>query len=189
MSIAKCVRLQVKNKSKEDLLDDLIRISYELDRTPSQNDLKYFNDIASSSKYTGEFGSWNEAIKLAGLKPNNDTYYSSKGIVCLSYYELLFTNMLEEYNIKFLKEEPYRKYINTDRLYRFDYIIDIDNKRFFIEIFGITSKEDYYERTKNKIQLCEENNIDLIEIYPKDFTSYKLEDIHKMYEEKLINIK
>lgn len=174
-----------RNKSREDLLDDLLRVSYELGRTPSQNDLKYFDDVASYCKYSHEFGSWNESVRLAGLKPNNEFYYSTKGVECYSYYELLFTNMLEEYNIDFLKEEPYKKYVNTNRLYRFDYIIKNSGKRYFIEIFGITSKPDYQERTKNKINLCKENNLNLIEIYPDDFTTYKLDEIHKMFMSKI----
>lgn len=173
-----------RNKSKQDLLDDLIRISEELERTPSQNDLKYFHDVASSAKYSDEFGSWNEAIKLAGLKPNNNMYYSNGGIECLSYYELVFTNMLEEYSLKFLKEEPYRKYINTNRLYRFDYVIDLDDQKLFVEIFGITCRPDYKEKTNIKINICKENQLNLIEIYPYDFTSYKTNEIYKMFLNK-----
>ncbi|MED3562242.1 homing endonuclease associated repeat-containing protein [Bacillus xiapuensis] len=173
-----------RNKSRQDLLNDLVKMSEELERTPSQNDLKYFDDVASSSTYRKEFGSWNEAVSLSGLKPNSEVYYSNNGVECLSYYELLFTNMLEENKIYFLKEERYRKYINTNRLYRFDYVIELSNQQYFIEIFGITCNQTYKERTRDKIRLCKENQLNLIEIYPNDFTSYKLEDIHKMFKEK-----
>lgn len=174
-----------RNKSREDLISDLVRMSDELERTPSQNDVKYFNDVASPATYTSVFSSWNSAIKEAGLKPNGKIYYSTNGLECLSYYELLFTNMLEKYDIKFEKEKHYKEYIETNRRFRFDYVLDINNIQYFIEIFGITSREDYEERTEHKIKLCRENNLPLIEIYPKDFKSYKLEDIQTMFEEKM----
>ncbi|MGG3892011.1 homing endonuclease associated repeat-containing protein [Metabacillus fastidiosus] len=167
-------------KTKEDLINDIKMMASELGKTPSQLDIKYFENVASSSTYRKVFGTWNKAIKEAGLKQNGDIYYSSKGLECLSYYELLFTNMLEKYNIVFTKENKYKDYIATDKNYRFDYVIQFNNKQYFVEIFGITYREDYLEKTEHKIRLCKENNLDLIEIYPEDFTSYKLEDIHKM---------
>lgn len=178
-----------RNKSKEDMLDDLVRLSDKLGKTPSKLDLKYFDDVASENKYAYIFGSWNEAILEAGLKPNNDVYYSNNGETCLSYYELLFTNMLEEYNIEFKKEEHYRGYIATDKRYRFDYVIEIDNHKYFVEIFGITCSERYDKRTEEKIRLCRENDLNLIEIYPDDFTSYKLDVVHSMLMSKISNMK
>lgn len=174
-----------RSKSRQDLIDDLIMMSNELGKTPSQLDVAYFDNVASSTTYTKEFGSWVNSIKEAGLKPLSKIYYSIKGTKCLSYYEFLFTNMLEEYNVKFEKEEMYSKYIETERRFRFDYVIYINNKKYFIEIFGMTDNKDYEKRMEHKKQLCKENGLPLIEIYPKDFTSYKLENIHKMLEQKV----
>jgi sulfur relay (sulfurtransferase) DsrC/TusE family protein len=176
-----------RNKTKNDLLDDLKRISKEIGRTPIQNDMKFFEFAASVSKYIDEFGSWNDAVISAGLTPNvtSAIYYSEKGTKCLSYYELVFANMLEKYEIEFLKEEPYKKYMETNKRYKFDYVLKLNDKIMFIEIFGIEHKKDYKERTKNKIRMCKENNLNLMEIYPKDFISYKLEEIHKMFLSKL----
>ncbi|MNF73146.1 hypothetical protein D3C84_551410 [compost metagenome] len=167
------------------MLSDLITMADELGKTPSQLDVRHFENVASASKYIREFGSWTNAIKVAGLKPIGKIYYSIKGTKCLSYYELLFTNMLEAYNIDFKKEVFYKEHMHIDRRFRFDYVIDMNNSKYFIEIFGMTGNEGYEERIKYKKYLCKENNLPLIEIYPKDFSSYNLEDIHKMFLLKL----
>lgn len=169
-----------RNKSRKELLNDLVFMSNELGKTPSQLDIKYFDTIASCKTYTNNFGSWTNAIKEAKLKQISKIYYSTKGVICLSYYELLFTNMLEEFNIKFKKEVFYKEYINTDRKFRFDYVLYINNKKYFVEIFGMMENKTYEERVKYKKQLCKENNINLIEIYPKHFSTYKLEEIYTM---------
>lgn len=60
-----------KNKifrSKEELINILRYIANDLDRTPSINDLKKYN--ISDSPFKDAFGSYNNAIKEAGLKPN-----------------------------------------------------------------------------------------------------------------------
>lgn len=176
-----------RNKSKEDLIKDLKTMAEELDRTPSQNDIRFFKCMACSAKFAKEFGSWNEAIKAAGLKPNSKVYYSTKGEKCYSYYELLFTNMFEDNNIKYTKEDYYKDYMPIEERYRFDYKIEMNNQTYFVEIFGITCREDYQDRIKTKIELCRRYNIDLIEVYPKDFTSYKLEDIYDMLINKINN--
>lgn len=174
-----------RSKSRQDLLDDLIMMADELGKTPSQLDVTHFENVASYATYSNEFGSWVNAIKEAGLKQISKIYYSIKGTQCLSYYELLFTNMLEEFDIDYQKEEMYNKYIETERRFRFDHVICLKGKRYFVEIFGMTDNKDYENRIVHKKQLCKENNLPLIEIYPKDFTSYKLDDIHKMLEEKI----
>lgn len=174
-----------RNKSRQDLIDDLIMMSDELDKTPSQLDVKYFENVASSTSYLNEFGSWTDAIKESGLIPQGKIYYSIKGTKCLSYYELLFANMLETYGINFKKEVFYRDYMPLDRKFRFDYVLNFNNEEYFVEIFGITDNKDYEEKTKYKVQLCKENKLKLIAIYPKDFKSYKLDELHKMLEEKI----
>jgi hypothetical protein len=174
-----------RNKSRRDLLNDLIMMSDELGKTPSQLDVKHFDGIASACRYTKEFGSWVNAIKEAGLKPVEKTYYSIKGTKCLSYYELLFTNMLETYDIDFEKESYYKDYMITDRKFRFDYVLNYNNRKYFIEIFGMVDNKSYEEKIKLKSKMCKENNLKLIGIYPNDFSSYKLENIYQMFIEKL----
>ncbi|MEM5009241.1 hypothetical protein WKH57_00840 [Niallia taxi] len=177
-----------KNKSRSDLIADIRWLHDKLQRVPSQLDLRYFDNIAGLGKYAREFGSWNNAVIEAGLKPNNDIYFSNRGQICLSYYELLFTNMLEDFNIDFEKEKLYNNYMETNKRYRFDYVLSDKTNKLFVEIFGITNNEDYYNKTNEKIKLCELNNLTLIKIYPGDFNSYKSKDIYNMFQQKINTI-
>ena len=177
-----------RNKSRSDLINDIKWLHSKLQRVPSQLDLRYFDNIAGLGKYAREFGSWNNAVIEAGFKPNNDIYYSNRGQICLSYYELLFTNMLEDFNIDFEKEQRYDCYIATNKKYRFDYVINHNKNKVFVEIFGITNNKDYDNKTIEKIKLCEINNLTLIKIYPSDFNSYKSEDIYSMFQQKINSI-
>jgi hypothetical protein len=52
---------------KKELIDSLKSLSNELGRVPKTNDLKKKKYIASSSTYRKYFGSWNNALKSAGL--------------------------------------------------------------------------------------------------------------------------
>ena len=170
-----------RNKNREELIKDLQMYARQLGRTPNRNDMNAITTIASENKYRSEFGSWTNAVKAAGLKPNGKIYTSINGTTCLSYYELLFTNMLENNSYEFTKEERYKNYIVTDRQFRFDFIVCINGKSHFIEIFGITKNPYYKERTELKKKLCQENGIKLIEIYPFHFQSINEDDIHNMF--------
>lgn len=178
-----------RNKTKDEMINDIIKISKILGKTPSRNDLKFFDGVASASKYSAVFGSWSKAVEEAGLQPNDDFYYAINGEKCLSYYELLFNNMLCTYKIKYKKEEHYKKYIPTKKGYRFDFVIDFNNEKYFIEIFGITNSSNYNRKIKDKINLCKQYNLKLVEIYPDDFKSYKYDYLYNMLIDKINNLK
>ena len=55
--------------SPEDLLKELHRLQDDLGRTPRIKDLKEHGKY-SQQTYRSEFGSWNDALKAAGLEPN-----------------------------------------------------------------------------------------------------------------------
>ena len=178
-----------RNKTKDELINDIIKISKILGKTPSRNDLKFFEGVASASKYAKVFGSWSKTVEEDGLPPNDDFYYAINGEKCLSYYELLFNNMLCTYKINYKKEEHYRKYIPTKKDYRFDFVIDFNDEKYFIEIFGITNSSSYDKKIKDKINLCKQYNLKLVEIYPKDFKSYKYDYLYNMLIDKINKIK
>ena len=56
--------------TNEELLDALRKLSDELDRTPSYNDMEERGEFAPST-YENRFGSWNTALKEAGIELNN----------------------------------------------------------------------------------------------------------------------
>lgn len=173
-----------KNKSNDELIKDLKELSVSLGRSPIKKELKEHPHMASEGKYHSSFGSWNNALKTAGLELNNNNYYSTKGTLCLSMYELHFANMLEKYDISYETEQMYKKHLKTDKTYRFDFTIDFQNKKYFIEIFGYTNNAKYDEKTKEKIKICKDNNFLLIEFYPEEVTS-DLALLHKTLMNKL----
>lgn len=170
-----------QRKTKKDLLDDLVWLSEEIERTPFQQDLIQCPLVAKPNKYVRVFGSFKQAIIEAGLEPNSKTYITKQGNKCLSYLEYKFTKILENYNIPFQKEVYYKTVIsNFDRQYRFDYVVEMNKEKYYIEIFGITGNEKYEIRKNEKIQLCKDNNIPLITFDFNDFWSNTNEQIYEL---------
>lgn len=69
--------------SDKDLLEIIIRTAKKLKRTPKRREVKNNSTILS------RFGSWNQAIKKAGLKPNNKKSYTKKELIQIikDYYK------------------------------------------------------------------------------------------------------
>lgn len=172
----------------EEMLESLVNLSKDLGIVPTQNDLLMCEYTPNTHAYTKRFGSFVEAIIKAGMTPrsNKVPLITPNGNRALSGYEYKFLLMLEKYNIKFKKEELYRKHIKTplSHNYRFDFTIYIDNKIYFIEIFGMVGKEKYDIKTADKILICKQNNIKLIDLYGKDIAYSTIDEIYDL----LINL-
>lgn len=157
-------------KTREDLLNDLHNFAKELNRTPTQTEVKYNKNIDSLSHYTDVFGTYRNAVEEAGLEPSRKVYYSKNNEKCFSVYELTFNDVLIDNNILYEKEIYYSSVVKDfNKRYRFDYVIDFNNKKYYIEIFGILYNEKYNERSREKINICKINKIPLITFYPDDF--------------------
>ncbi|WP_139785602.1 homing endonuclease associated repeat-containing protein [Cytobacillus gottheilii] len=175
---------------KDKMLKDLVRMSEELGRSPLMVELPKFSNVFKASTYLNYFGSWNNALIEAGLSTNKRQYYSKNGDACLSYYELIIANYLYDKKFNYRKEVRYSDYIDTKRNYRFDFMVESKGENIFIEIFGIVGKDDYYIKTEDKINLCRQSNIHLVEIYPTDFKSHSIDEIlsplHATVKDKVI---
>ena len=94
--------------------------------------------------------------------------------------------VLEKYYISYKKEEYYKQYIKDfNKNYRFDFTFNINNKMVFVEIFGITGNKKYNKKMDEKIKLCKENNLKLIELYPNDIGQNSFEEIYRLLMDKL----
>jgi hypothetical protein len=60
----------VKRKSREEMIQDLLKLHSELKRTPRATDLNGRKDMCGKNAYSLEFGSWNNALKEAGIPHN-----------------------------------------------------------------------------------------------------------------------
>ncbi len=68
----------MKKYTKEQLLFYLKKLSSELKKTPTINDMNKKKKFPSSSTFMKRFGSWNKALRSSGLKLNVRKKYDKK---------------------------------------------------------------------------------------------------------------
>lgn len=173
---------KARRYDKDIMLLQLKELADKLGRTPLYDELSE-NGLPSFQSYYRYFGSYKDACVQAGLQPTECLFGKSKhcmvanDIVCLSEKEYIITKFLLDHNIEFEKEKRYADIINDDRCgqKRCDWYINGD----IIEYFGMPEKQYYMQRIQEKRQICNDNNITLIEIYEDDINN--LEDIFNKY--------
>lgn len=178
--------------SKEEMLNRLIKLANELGITPSYQDVELCSYTPCGSTYNKNFESFVGAIIEAGMIPRSkkESLITPKGNKALSGYEYKFMLVLEQYNIEFKKEEFYKTYIKDfKKNYRFDFTLEFNNELFFVEIFGITGNKNYDDKIKEKVQLCKDNNLNLIQFYPDDIGQNGFEEIYKLLIDNVNTIK
>lgn len=177
-----------KGVTKEELIEKLQWLGKILGRRPVESDLKLYKRMPSGNSYLNEFGSFKNALNKAGFEKQK-TLKTKNGTKCNSTYELKLAQVLESYDISFQKEIYYKDVIsNFKRKYRFDFVININNRKYYIELFGIKRNELYEKRKQEKIRICAENNIPLIQLYQNDIyskTNKKIYEILLNYIDKL----
>jgi hypothetical protein len=110
------------------------------------------------------FGTWNKAIKAAGLKPHQvlfaKKYVANDGHKCDSLAEKIIDDWLTARKIAHQKNVSYP---NSK------YTVDFKVKDIFIEFFGLHGELKVYDKNmQKKLDIIQNNNIKLISIYPKD---------------------
>jgi len=116
-----------------------------------------------------ECGSWLQAL-IDSEVLSDGTRRTSRGTqcvandghVCLSLAEKTIDDYLHERGMTHTREVSY-----PDSPFRTDFVVN----GVFIEYFGLSGDAAYDTRTREKICLCRERNIQLIEIYPPDLES------------------
>lgn len=56
-------------KSKDEMIDDLRTLADKLGRTPKTSDLVGLDNVCGKGSYANVFGTWSNALKIAGLDP------------------------------------------------------------------------------------------------------------------------
>lgn len=168
-----------KGATREELIGKLQWLGDVLGRRPVQTDLKLYKNMPSYGTYADEFGGFKIALNEAGFKKQK-ILKTKNGTRCRSTYELKLAQVLESYNISFENEVLYKDVIpNFKRKYRFDFVVELINRKYYIELFGIEGNELYERRKQEKIQICEENNIPLIQLYQSDIYSKTNQEIYE----------
>lgn len=155
--------------TKERLIEIIQDFQERKGRIPFHSEFSKDRDYPNPSTYCDVFGSWNEAIQLAGFMPNSASLgkilIAEDGHKCLSFAEKLIDDWLSNHKIKHEKEVYY-----PNSKLRADWLIS----RIYVEYFGICiGYEDQlsrsYETTRHKKRtICKDNDLVLIELYPKD---------------------
>lgn len=177
-----------RRKSRDEMIQDLHDTFNKIGRLPAHRDIQENQEVASVSKYAAEFGSFSNALKVAGFKDvrNSRVVMSPKGELCMSSYEYDFCSMLEDNSIEFKKDEYYKDYIlNLNKNYQFDFTITYSGDIYFVEIFGMWNLETYRKIANTKKSICLDNNINLIDLYPEDFRGKDRVDIHKILMDRI----
>lgn len=174
-----------KSITREESICALKRLSEDVGDIPTYEDVFMCEYTPSVRYYINEFGSWNKALKEIGLDIKKGRNYRTKeGEEFLSSYEYKFALVMKKYEIDYDREVLYKNIIhNFDRSFRFDFVLNIFNCKYYIEIFGIEGNDFYDQRKQEKINICKNNNIKLIEIYKNDLYG----KTHKQVYDMLIN--
>jgi len=177
--------------TEQEILDSLYKLYLELGKVPNFNDIDECDYTPQSTTYYSKYGNLTNVFDLINIPYNKSdsrkynkfgkyfkNYITEKGTKCLSKSEYIITNWLEDNFITFNKEVYYKTFLNNDNSSRrLDWLIIYNNKKYYVEYFGMMHNKSYKEEALQKIEDCKNNNIDLIAIYPKDLKTKTVEEI------------
>ncbi|MFH1161849.1 MAG: hypothetical protein V1696_01045 [Candidatus Jorgensenbacteria bacterium] len=111
------------------------------------------------------FGSWNNAIRLAGFEPNpvlfSKKFTANDGHPCDSFTEKVIDDWLYKRSIRHKRHVPY---FGTKMTADFSLGPSV-----MLEFFGLAGVQKQYDKLlERKRQICRERGIHLIEVYPRD---------------------
>lgn len=143
-------------------IDDLI----DLDLDTRIALISLLKNKPSTERVKDLFGSWLEALIYAGILENGSRETSRgtqtlavDGHICYSLGEKTIDDYLHNNNIPHAKEVLY-----PGSNLRCDFCVNGS----FIEYFGLAGNEEYDKKIAQKKNICEEQGILLIALYPKD---------------------
>jgi hypothetical protein len=107
--------------------------------------------------------------------PLNNCYLNSRNEICKSLAEKQISDIFINNNIEYVYEPPYKEVMDIKMRYRFDWKLIIDTYPVYVEYFGLIKTNEDYEFTNNylnkaniKMQLCKDNGVTLLALYPND---------------------
>lgn len=164
-----CVSKTQPKYSKVDLLYKIQNFYQKYKRIPVKIE---FNSHWQA--YKRVFGTWNKAIEEAGFEPNQEIFThrfkARDGHICDSFAEKTIDDWLFKRKIYHQRDI----YYPDQTKFKTDFLVD---SKYWIEFLGlkgvIKKYDDLYIR---KQKIAKDNNIKIVELYPKDlFPRNKLE--------------
>lgn len=154
------VKCKAKDKtiSKEEILKQITSFHEKHRRIPLKRE---FNHYSAARK---RFGNWNNAIKVAGFKPNPvmfaDKCIANDGHACDSVAEKIIDDYLYERDIPHIRNIAY-----PEGVYTADFKIGSN----LVEYFGLAGEHRRYDELRViKQKLARKYKLKLIQLYPKD---------------------
>lgn len=160
---------------------------------PSTNTFRYNKNYPGIKAYTRVFGSFNKCLIQMGITPvccETKNAYSKKcisidGDLCNSVEESMVDNALFYSNWAHEREVlyPYHEKYNQNAMKRCDFrVISKNGNLVYIEYAGLINNEEYRKNIKTKIQLCKDNCLNIIVIYPYQLGQLDTILIKKLHE-------
>lgn len=176
----KCQNVAARRYTASELIVIIKKKANKLERTPAKREM-----LAVAGSAINTFGSWNNAIRTAGLVPYRSAsqrmYKRTRttahdGHSCDSISEAIIDNWLTDQGIAHQRD---LKYPGTK--HKADWGI---GERTFVEYFGLANDSPRYDREiKKKRAICKKHDILLIEIYPTDlYPVIRLKEKLSLYE-------
>lgn len=188
-------------KSLDELLEDYSKLYKELGRIPFYDDINNAEWMAHSKTYKNHFEDLPTVWESLEIVVDNEiieksygtgtTCIDNNGQICRSYPEMLITNLLIDLELKYEKNIPYNELIPSLKS-KIDADWILTDSRILIEYFGLFSKKQlqqenfigrYSRKVIDKLRLCEEKAITLIDLYPND-----LEEIEEVLMKRLLEL-
>jgi hypothetical protein len=153
-----CLPVRQSKYTKEFMVNMIQTFVKENDRPPFKQELIRINKPVRKL-----FGSWNNAIRLAGFNPNpllfSRKYLAKDGHKCDSLSEKIIDDWLEARKIFHERNVLYPG--------NFGFTVDFKVGCYWIEFFGLSGQLKRYDELKlKKIRLVKKFNLKLIELYP-----------------------
>ena len=180
-------------KTDDEMLNDFESLFKSLGYVPTSFELNTSDNIANYATYLRRFGNIKNVCNLLDI--DYETYAILKGVgykcydlngdLCKSKPEMYITNYFINNNIWYEKEPSYSEIIDGLNQ-RFDWKININNTYYYVEYFGLYSRNnsskmvrEYKVKLHKKIKVLYKNNkiSNCIFIFPNDLKNKLLEEI------------
>lgn len=142
-----------------DLLKKIVGFFKKHGRIPLKRELP-------SRAFRQHFGSWNNAIRLAGFEPNPELFAkrvtAHDGHVCDSFAEKIIDDWLADHQIPHTRNVPYHGSKMTADFF-------IASQNLLIEFFGLKGVNRKYDDTlQRKFRIIRRQKLKIISLFPED---------------------
>lgn len=153
-----CKKKALQKYSKNEILEKIRKFYKKHERPPTKREFKSYKAARK------RFGTWNKAVKSAGLEPNPvlfaEKHEAKDGHICDSLSEKIIDDWFYANGISHEINVPYPKNKSLT--------CDFKVKKYFIEFFGLEGEHKRYtELVEKKRNLAKKHNLHLVEIKPK----------------------